>query len=165
MLTRDDMKEMKTFAELHDAMLDNLIPLAEIRTYRVGEIIFREGDPSQRFFSLKSGKVLLEKQLSDVMTVSVGSVKPGQSFGWSAFIEGGRYTLDAICTVDCEVVGFERDKLLKLMDSDSKLAHILTQNLLTVVKNRLDRRTDQLMRVIKNHPDMLGLVEGDPARR
>jgi CRP/FNR family transcriptional regulator len=165
MLTRDDLKEMKTFVRMSDAMVDSLIPLAEIRTYRVGEIIFRDGDPSQRFFSLKSGKVLLEKKLSDVMTVSVGSVKPGQSFGWSSFIEGGAYTLDAICTDDCEVVGFSKDKLLKLMDLDSKLAHVLTQNLLTIVKNRLDRRTDQLMRVIKNHPDMLGLIDSEPATR
>jgi CRP-like cAMP-binding protein len=122
------------------------------------DVVFREGDISERFYMLRKGKILLEKRMSDKITVSVGSVKAGFSFGWSAMLDGDPYTSDAICAEPCEVFSLRREKILPLMDSDPALGYILSQRLLRVMKKRLDIRTEQFLRSISKHPDIDSLV-------
>jgi hypothetical protein len=39
------------------------------------------------------------------------------------------------------------------------MGYIFSQRLLRVMKSRLDHRTEQFMRVIRNHPDLQSLFE------
>ena len=75
------------------------------------EVIIREGEKGTRFYLLKRGKVLLEKRISDKLSFSAGSVKPGYSFGWSAMLEEGNYTLDAIAAEPCEIYSIKGEKI------------------------------------------------------
>jgi CRP/FNR family cyclic AMP-dependent transcriptional regulator len=65
-------------------MLDKVIPHLDILQFEEEDIIFQEGDPAERMFFLKRGKILLEKRISDKISFAIGAVKPGFSFGWSA---------------------------------------------------------------------------------
>jgi CRP/FNR family cyclic AMP-dependent transcriptional regulator len=155
------LKKMVVFRGLTDEMLERLIPVTEIRQYDEGEIVFRENDFADRFYLLLRGKMLLEQRISPTATVSLGAIKPGYSFGWSAFFESGAFTLDTICAEDCEVFCIDREDLLSVMEENQEMRRILTQNLARIIKHRLDHRTIQLLRVIKNHPDMHQLFKDD----
>jgi CRP-like cAMP-binding protein len=108
---------------------------------------------------LKRGKVLLEKRVSEKIAISFGSVKEGYTFGWSAMLDEGPYTSDAICAAPCEVFSMRREKLMRLMDNDHDLGYIFTQRMLRVMKKRLDLRTDQFLRSIINQPSLQNLFE------
>jgi len=161
MVTLEDLKQIVILGYLTDDMLKTVLPFIESVRYEERDIIFKAGDGAENFFMLKRGKVLLELRLSDKITVSVGSVKPGYSFGWSAMLGNAAYTTDAICSETCDVLALKADKIYRLLEADHELGYRMTQRLLRVVKKRLDHRTDQLIRVITHHPDMRSLFDSE----
>jgi CRP-like cAMP-binding protein len=89
MVTQDDLKQIVMLTYLTDPMREALAGITESLRYGKGKVIFRENQPAERFFMLRSGYVLLEQKISDKVTVFMGSIKPGYSFGWSAMLEDG----------------------------------------------------------------------------
>ncbi|MDF1590444.1 MAG: cyclic nucleotide-binding domain-containing protein [Desulfobacterales bacterium] len=157
MVSREDLKQIVILKYLDDQMLDKLMPLVNQMMYHQNDIIFKEGDMADYFFMLARGKVLLEKRLSEKVTVSVGAVKAGFSFGWSSMLDDGAYTSDAVCAETCAVYSVRREKMLTLMNADPSMGYIFTQRLLRIIKKRLDHRTEQFLRAIQNHPDIQSL--------
>lgn len=154
MVTIDDLKEIVIMTHLREDMIERLISIVDVFTYNNREIIFREGDIADRFYMVKRGKVLLEQRMAENITVSVGSIKPGFSFGWSTMVEDSYYTTDAICAEPCEIFSFKGDKIRAVCEKDPHLGFLLTQRLLVMIKKRYDHRTEQFIKVIKHHPDM-----------
>lgn len=157
MITKEDLKQIVMLTYLTDPMLDNLAQIIDFLKFDRDEILFRENDPAERFYMMKSGNVLLEQRISDTVTACIGSIKPGFSFGWSAMIEDGRYTVDAVCVESSEIYSFKRDKIQKLIMKDPEMGLRIYQRLLVIIKKRLDYRTGQFRRAIENHPDMQNL--------
>jgi len=160
MLSNEELKKIVMLSYLKDEMREKLVPIVDVLNFDEREPVFREGDRIDRFYMLRRGKVLLEKRMSEKITVSVGSVKPGYSFGWSAmFDDGGAYSSDAVCAEPCEVFSMKSGKIKKLLDTDHHMGYIFTQRLLRVLKSRLDHRTMQFFRSIENHPEIQSLIE------
>jgi CRP-like cAMP-binding protein len=156
-LTREDLKAIVMLAYLSDPMLDRLAQIIDVLKFDKDEILFKEGEPAERFYMLRSGNILLEQMISDKVTACVGSVKPGFSFGWSAMVDNGVYTNQAVCTESSEIYSFRRDKINKLFEQDPEMGFRIYQRLLEIIKTRLDYRTEQFRQAIKNHPDMQNL--------
>lgn len=154
LINTEDLKRIVILSYLTDDMLDKMVPIIDMLKFDEREAIFRQGDIASRFYMLRRGKILLEKRISDKITVSVGTVKAGFSFGWSAMLDGGPYTSDAICSEPCEIFSVRREKILPLMDTNPTMGYIISQRLLRVIKKRLDLRTEQFIRAIQNHPDL-----------
>jgi CRP-like cAMP-binding protein len=157
MVSLKELKQIVLMRHLTGAMLETLRPHINILNFVGDDVIFKEGDMANRFYLLKRGKVLLEKKMSEDITLFFGSVKEGYSFGWSAMLDGEPYTSHAICAEPCEVFSIRRKIILDLMNKDHDLGYIFTQRLLRVMKARLDHRTDQFLRSIMNQPDMQNL--------
>jgi CRP/FNR family cyclic AMP-dependent transcriptional regulator len=159
MLSFDDVRDIIILNHLSDAMLETLVPHLDILQYEEDDIIFQEGDPAERLFFLKRGKVLLEKRISDKISFAIGAVKPGHSFGWSAVMgRGMTYTTMTLCAEPCEVFSIRSDKIRNLLEKDHDMAFVFYQRLLWVVKDRLDHRTSQFVTVLRNHPDIESLI-------
>ena len=157
MVTKEDLKQIIMLTYLTDPMLDNLAQIIDILNFDRDEIMFRENEPAERFYMLRSGNVLLEQRISDEVTVIIGSIKPGLSFGWSAMIKDSLYTSDAICVEPSEIYSFKRSKAQRLFMQDPEMGFRFHQRLLVIIKKRLDHRTDQFRQAIMNHPDMHNL--------
>ena len=154
MTTKEDLNKIVILRHLTDDMLDKLLPHIDSKLFNEKDIIFREGDIASHFYMLKRGKVLLENRMSEKITVLIGAVKAGFSFGWSAMLDGGAYTSDAVCAETCEVLSVQREKMLTLMNEDHSLGFIFTQGLMRIIKKRLDRRTEQFLKAIQDHPEI-----------
>ena len=157
MVTGEDLKQIIMLTYLTDSMLDNLAQIIDILKFEGGEILFRENDSADRFYMMRSGNVLLEQRISDKVTACIGSIKPGFSFGWSAMIEDGLYTVDAVCVEPSEIYSFKRDRIQKLFKQDPEMGLRIYKRLLVIIKKRLDYRTGQFRKAIENHPDMQNL--------
>ena len=157
MVTREDLKQIVMLTYLTDPMLDNLAQIIDILKFDRDEILFRENDPAERFYMMRSGNVLLEQRISDKVTACIGSIKPGFSFGWSAMVENGLYTVDAVCLEPSEIYSFKRNRIQKLFEQDPEMGLRMYQRLVVIIKKRLDYRTGQFRKAIENHPDMQNL--------
>ena len=66
MIAREELRGIVILSYLTDPMLDKLAEIVDVLRFDKGEIIFREKEPSVRFYMLKSGRVLLEQQISNL---------------------------------------------------------------------------------------------------
>lgn len=159
MLSYDDVRDIIILSYLTDEMLDAIIPHLDILHFEEEDVIFKEGDPADRMFFLKRGKILLEKRISDEISFAIGAVKPGFSFGWSAVVgDGLPYTGMTVCAEPCQVYSIRAEKIRDLLNNDHEMAFHFHQRLLWVIKNRLDHRTSQFVTVLRNHPDIESLI-------
>ena len=154
MVQRDDLKQIVMLTYLSDEMLDHLTTIVDILKFDREEVLFRENQWADRFYMMRSGLIILEQKISEDVTAIVGSIKPGYSFGWSAMVEDGTYTVDAICVEPSEVLSFKREKIDRMIQQNPQMGLILYQRLLVIIKKRLDYRTEQFRQAIMNHPEM-----------
>ena len=161
MISRRDIKDIIIFQHLTDEMIEKLLPEMELLRFPEGEMIFRSGDSADMFYSLKRGKILLEQRVLDKVTISMGTVKPGYSFGWSALLGDQDFTLDTVCGEPCEVLRIKASTLFNMIEEDWEMGYRLMHRLLHMVRRRLDGRTELLLKVILDHPDMQSVAENN----
>ena len=58
----------------------------DIENYKDGEYLFKAGDPANKFFVIKTGKV---KILDASLKSTIATLQPGESFGEQSLIESG----------------------------------------------------------------------------
>jgi len=159
MITVEDLKKSFIFGQLSDEMLKKVISISEKMIFDENEYVYRSKDKADNLYLVKQGKVLLEQSISDKITVSVDSIKPGFSFGWVSLLSEGIHKLDAVCAEPSNVSVVNAEKLQALMESDQELGFRIMKRVLEMIKSRLDRRTDQFVRSIATHPDIYDLEE------
>jgi CRP/FNR family cyclic AMP-dependent transcriptional regulator len=163
MISKDELRRIVILGYLKDSMLEKLITIVERAHVDERQYVFRQGDSAEKFYMLSHGKVLLEQRISEKMTVSIESVRPGYSFGWSGMMTGGiepysRYTSDAISTESSELFILKGEDLNNLLDQDHHMGYLIGQRLTRVIARRLRHRTEQFVRIIKQHPDIDNLI-------
>ena len=158
MVSRGDVKDIVIFSYFTEDMIQKLLPEIELLRFKNGEIIFRRGESATVFYSLKRGKILLEQRISEKVTISMGTVKPGYSFGWSSMLGDEKFTLDTVCGEPCEVLSIRAKTMLAMLEQDHSMGYRFMQRLLHMLKRRLDVRTELLLKLLSNHPDIQPLV-------
>ncbi len=158
MVSIEDVKAIPLLEGLTDQILEKICPMSEIRQFKEREVIFEEGDRAENFYALKRGKILLEVEVAKQIIISLGSIKSGYSFDWSALIPGSSHTSYAVCTEPCEVLITPGNKLLELLNEDHTSGYRLMNEAMKILKNRLDRRTGQFLKVMTKHPDIQKLL-------
>lgn len=159
MVSRGDVNDIVILSHLTDDMIKRLLPELELLRFGEGEIIFHCGDSANMFYMLKRGKILLEQRISERVTISMGTVKPGYSFGWSALLGDKHFTVDTVCGEPCEVLRIRSKTLFGMMEDDHSMGYRLMHRLLHMVRRRLDNRTELLLKLMINHPDIYPLIE------
>ena len=104
------------------------------------------------------GKVLLEVDISELIGISLGAVKTGFSFGWSALMPDSVYTSPAICSETCEIFSVPGNDFLNLINNDHTIGYYIMEGVSRIIRGRLKRRTDQFLMVMKKHPDIQKLL-------
>ena len=158
MIAKEDLKQIEILRHLSDDKLDKLIPIIELLHFDKRELIFQQGEKSKRFYMLKKGKVILELRITDKIAVSLSAIKSGNSFGWSAMMDGEVYTIDAVCAEPCKVFSFQSEKIKALFEQDHSLGFIMSQRLLEIIKKRYDTRTEQFVKTLRHHPEISNLL-------
>ncbi len=158
MVSAQDLKGIALFEDLTDGMLDKLAPLFQTESFEERQMIYEVGSPADRFYSLKRGKVLLEAELAPAVIISLGSIKPGYSFGWAALRPAATYGTYAVTAEPCDVYAVPGDMLLKVLDGDHSMGYLIMQKAARILENRLERRSNQFLNVITKHPEMAALL-------
>ncbi|MBW1681471.1 MAG: Crp/Fnr family transcriptional regulator [Deltaproteobacteria bacterium] len=158
MVSFDDLRKISAFADMDETHLGRLLPFTQLQIFGDRAVIYSEGQRAEYFYMLLKGKVLLEVEVSEAINISLGSIKPGYSFGWSALLPGSKHTSFAVCVEPCEVITMPGEKLLEVMEQDHVLGHRFMEFMATVLKHRLERRTNQFLKTLKTHPEIEKLI-------
>lgn len=158
MVSIDELRKIYLLENLTDPMLLKILPIIEPLQFEERELVFEEGETAENFYMLKRGKILLEVEISEILIISLGSIKSGYSFGWSALLEGSTYTSYAVCTEPCDVLATPGKKLVELLKEDPIMGYRVMDFTAKILKNRLERRTGQFLKVMSKHPDIQKLL-------
>jgi CRP-like cAMP-binding protein len=158
MVTIEDFKKLYLMQNLPDAALEKILPLTTHLEFKHEEIIFKQGEQADTFYMLKRGKALLEVDISEIVSISLGSVRSGFSFGWSALMDDSVYTSHATCTEPCEVLSVPGKEFKELLEQDHTIGYHVMFGVAQIIRNRLARRTDQFLKVMTKHPDIQKLL-------
>ena len=158
MVAVEELKKIFLMQLLTEQMLEKISQVAELAVLDQGEVIIQENQPAKDFMMLKSGKILLRMEASENLTITLGSIKPGFSLGWSALIPGRTYTSSALCSEKSEVVIASGEALQEMMEEDHEMGYLLFQGVSEILESRLQRRTNQFLKTLIRHINLEAIL-------
>lgn len=154
--------ELPFLKGLSEEHVGKLMALAGEARFSADDIIFREGEKSDFFYLILSGKVALEVRTSGHV-LRVQTLEVGDELGWSSFLEDEPKRFQARALVRVHALKFEGAQLRKACAEDRELGHALEHRLLQVVSSRLQATLLQLSDIYspaKPSPEMAGARAG-----
>ena len=113
--------------------------------FKEGELIFREGDPANRFYLLEAGKVSLESQAKDEASVTIQTIGVGEVLGWSWLFPPYYWHFDARALEPVKAIFFYGTWLREYCEQDHDLGYELMKRMAEVVIRRLQATRQQLL--------------------
>ncbi len=133
---------LRGFAPAHLRLLaDNAMRMR----YDAGEIIFRKGDPANRFYLIEEGKVSLESPRRDQAPVVVQVIGPGDVLGWSWIFPPYDWQFDARAVEPTTAIFFYGTRLREQCDEDHDFGFEMMKRMTQVVIHRLQAARELLV--------------------
>ena len=122
--------------------LEKLSEFAMSVQFQPGEVVFRTGDPANRFYLIQSGRVALRSNGSEDVQV----IGPGDVLGWSWLFEPYQWHFDAVALEPTWAVFFYGTRLRSLCEADPDFGYELMKRTTRVVIQRLNTVTQEFQR-------------------
>ncbi|CAN5387062.1 Crp/Fnr family transcriptional regulator [soil metagenome] len=118
------------------ALIESMNPVSFAR----GDVLFHEGDPGDRLFVIRSGKIKLGRRSSDGRENLLSIQGPGEMFGELSLFDPGPRTATATVVADAELVELAHTDLVAWLEQHPTVA----KHLLKALAHRL-RRTNEAL--------------------
>jgi len=125
------------------ALVDN----AMMMSWQPGEIVFREGDPANRFYLIQQGRVALESRREEAEPVLIQHIGPGDVLGWSWLFPPYCWHFDARIIEPTTAIFFYGTRLRENCEQDHDLGYELMKRMAQVLIHRLQATRRQLLAV------------------
>src|SRR5688572_6477090 len=117
--------------------LEALAEAAMRRRFDAGEIIFREGDPANRFYLIQSGKVEVQWRDQNDELLPVEQLRAGEVLGWSWLFPPFHTHFEARALEATEALFFYGTHLRELTERDHEFGYELMGRAASVMMQRL----------------------------
>ncbi|MDB6018858.1 MAG: Crp/Fnr family transcriptional regulator [Pedosphaera sp.] len=122
-----------------------LTDCAMVENFKSGELIFREGDPANRFYLILEGKIALQSYMDGRGMTVVQMVGAGEVLGWSWLFPPYFWHFDARAVEPTEAVFFYGTPLREECEADHELGYELYKRMAEVMVKRLQATRRQLL--------------------
>ena len=112
---------------------------AEIREYRAGDVVMKEGDKGDELFIVLSGKVAVVRG-----EATLAHLGPGEHVGEMALIRAVPRSASVLAEVPTEMVKIKRSDFFELLRREHELAIKFLWQFLGVLADRLDATSREL---------------------
>jgi CRP/FNR family transcriptional regulator, cyclic AMP receptor protein len=143
-----DVAEHPFLRGLSETHLEALADCAMRLRFAPGDVIFREGDPANRFYLLIKGKIALESE-RDEKRVRVQTIGGGDVLGWSWLFPPYYTHFDARAIEATEAMFFYGTRLREMCEEDHELGYEILRRIAAVVVDRLVSTERQLVESAK----------------
>jgi len=138
------MENVEILAPLSKTELKKLSSQLSVRTYAVGEMPVRQGDPGDSFYIIKSGKVDVIVENAPGESAVVATLTEGNFFGEMSLLTGATRTASILVTEDAEFIVIDKQSFTSTLIHNPSIAeslsHILSERQagLDAEKEKLD---------------------------
>ena len=141
------LREHPFFAGLDPEYLELLVGCASNVRFDPGAYLFHEGDPADRFFIIRHGKVALEIGAPGGRPIVVQTVDDGDVVGFSWLFEPHRWTFDARAAELTRAIAMDATCLRGKAEADTTFGYDFMKRFARVVVERLEATRLQLLDV------------------
>ncbi len=107
------IKQRDIFWNMNRECIRAILEKGKKQTFARNDILFSEGDPADRFYSLVKGCVRLNIG-GNARTVYIVS-HAGEAFGWSSLISRDAFTATAVVSAPSTLMVFDSNSLLEVL--------------------------------------------------
>jgi CRP/FNR family cyclic AMP-dependent transcriptional regulator len=110
-----------------------------------GEVIFREGEPSNLFYLIRHGKVAVETFVPNRGPIAIQTLGEGQVLGWSWLVEPYRRRFDARAVELTRAIALDGQCLRGRCEEDHHFGYELMKRVAHLMDQRLQATRLQLL--------------------
>lgn len=115
--------------------------------FNPGELLLREGQPSEKFYLIRYGKVSLEVHSPAQGRITIQTYDEGDIVGWSWIVSPYRYKHDARARSLTRALEFDGACLRRKAESDPAFGYALLKKFAPLIVQSLERVELQLLDV------------------
>jgi CRP-like cAMP-binding protein len=138
------LKAVPLFAGLKDAALRKVLRILHERTYKAGEVIFREGEPGNGMYIVRKGAVRIVIRMPDGSEKQLAQLTERQFFGEMALLEQAPRSASAVAAEPTQLLGFFVPDLENLIERDAALGSQVLWKLAWLMAIRLRTMNETL---------------------
>jgi len=139
------LMEHPFFAGLDDSTVSMLVGCSRNVHFRPGEYLFYEGEPADRFFVVRRGRVALDVHVLGQAEQIIDTLDEGEVVGWSWLVPPYRWFFDARAMQDVSAVAVDATCLRDKCDEDPALGYLMMQRVAQVMYHRLQSARVRLL--------------------
>ena len=139
--------ESRLFADLAEEHLATIAGCATTAQFEEGAYLFREGDPADTFYVLRSGGVALETHVPGRGAALLMTLHDEDVLGWSWLFAPYRWHFDARALQPVRALAFDGACLRQKSMDDHDLGYELMRRFAEVIVSRLQATRMQLLDV------------------
>jgi CRP-like cAMP-binding protein len=158
MVLLDELEDFSLLWQFPPDYRLKIASMAEPRTCRAGDCIFREGQNERLIYLVVKGEVDLEIKVPEIGALRVHRVGPGDLLGWSPVLGRGSMTATARALTPCRLIALDAEQIRTLAESDTQFGMEFFRSISIALAERL-RATRLQLPDPSRHP-MLGMSEG-----
>jgi len=140
----DTISGHRLFRELEPRYLALLAEVAMFKEFPAGEIIFREGDPANRFYLILDGEVALESAPPDRPPVVLQTIGRDDVLGWSWLFPPYYWHFDARAITPTKAIFFYGTWLRESCERDRDFGYEMMKRMSAVMIERLQATRKKL---------------------
>lgn len=139
------LHEQAFFSGMAADSLRLLADCASERRVEQNEVLFHHGEPADRFYLLRSGRISVEIPAIMGPSLEIQRLGAGQILGWSWLIPPYRWSFQARAEEPTELLEFDGKAILSRCEQDPKLGYELLKRFSALMSERLDAARRKMM--------------------
>jgi CRP/FNR family transcriptional regulator, cyclic AMP receptor protein len=131
--------------DLPQPFMDLLVGCAMNERFEPGQVIARAGDPADKFYIIREGRVAIQVIPPGSGGIIVETLADGDVLGWSWMFEPHQWILDAIPLAPVRAISLDGACLRKKMESDHDFGYEMLNRFTKLMLGRIKALRKQLI--------------------
>ena len=140
----ETLAEIDLFQGIHPQGIDRIAGSCAEESYRVGDVIFREGEVGDKLYLILEGKVRISREVSGMGEEALAILGEGAAFGEMSLIDDFPRSADARVHERCRLLVLTKSALEDLLFLDKDLAYEILWNFVKTLSTRLRETNDKM---------------------
>jgi len=142
--TSDALTGVEMFSGLDPESRQRVIAAAVPRTYRKGQLLFVENDPSDSLIVLKRGAIAVFRTAPTGERAVLAVIRPPNFFGEVSLLDGGNRSTSAEAIEDTRALALSRNAFIDLVHSNPAILDSVMQSLGSLIRRLTEQHSDHI---------------------
>jgi CRP-like cAMP-binding protein len=151
MISVNDLKRQILFDSVDEEHLLKIAKNLRLLSFKKGEFLFKEKDPTKGLYLIHSGKLEISKTTPDGWKQTLAVLDSGHFCGELSILEKRRHESNALALEDTTLFLLPKEDFEKMEKEDIMLAHVILKKLSIVLCKNLRRMNEKFMNVLINY--------------